>query len=183
VLRASFVRTVGERDRIYVTRSNGSEVSWAFATYGESLPHDLVHLVVEAAFGLRRGFWGRVDEGVDPGRVSDAANRIGGKKKYAAYGDDQAELMTAEALAAELVRAEARVVDVRAACTRFGVAAPATLNESLVARTRGLLAELEQRWRRLRPKGALDLCFDREAPERGFDQALRDAAARERGGA
>src|SRR5262245_15116764 len=65
VLKAAFVRTVGERDRVYVTRSDGSQVSWAFPSYGGALPHDLVHLVVESAFGLSQGFWGRVDAGAD----------------------------------------------------------------------------------------------------------------------
>ena len=50
MLKASFVRTVGDRDRIYVVRSDGSEVNGAFPAYGDALPHDLTHLVVEAAF-------------------------------------------------------------------------------------------------------------------------------------
>jgi hypothetical protein len=41
-------------------------------------------MVVEAAFGLRSGFWGRVDAGVDPGRLNAMANKLGGKDKYAA---------------------------------------------------------------------------------------------------
>jgi hypothetical protein len=86
VLRASFVRTVGERDRIYVVRSDGSEVNWAFPNYGEALPHDLIHLVVEAAFGLRQGFWGRVDAGVDPGAIMADANRRGGSNKFSGFG-------------------------------------------------------------------------------------------------
>jgi hypothetical protein len=69
------------RDRIYVVRPDGSEVHWAFPTYGDDPPHDLIHLVVEAAFGLRRGFWGRVDAGADPAAISAEANRKGGKDK------------------------------------------------------------------------------------------------------
>src|SRR5262245_20109080 len=64
-LRAAFVRIEGKWDRIYVTRGDGTEVMWEFPTYGPELPHDLVHLVVEAAFGIADGFWGRVDAGVD----------------------------------------------------------------------------------------------------------------------
>ena len=99
-LRATFLRTEGQRDRIYVKRSDGSEVSWAFPTYGEGLPHDLVHLVVETVFDLSKGFWGRVDRGADPGRISEEANRMGGANKYSAFGPDQVELARAEALAA-----------------------------------------------------------------------------------
>ena len=95
MLRAAFVRTVGQPDRIYVTRSDGSEISWPFPTYGEGLPHDLVHLVVESAFGVSGGFWGRVDQGVDPKRVNDEANRRGGRDKYTAFGPDLSELYLA----------------------------------------------------------------------------------------
>jgi hypothetical protein len=49
-------------------------------------PHDLVHLVVEAAFGLAQGFWGRVDAGVDPAAIMAVANRKGGGNRYAGFG-------------------------------------------------------------------------------------------------
>src|SRR5882762_4340026 len=99
VLKASFVRTVGERDRIYVVRSDGSEVDWAFPTYGDALPHDLIHLVVEAAFGLGQGFWGRVDAGADPGAIMADANRRGGHDKFSGFGTATSELPLAEVLA------------------------------------------------------------------------------------
>ena len=88
MLNASFVRTVGERDRFYVTRSDGSEVSWVFATFGNAPPHDMIHLIVESAFGLTQGFWGRVDAGANPAVIMEQANRMGGPNKYAAFGDD-----------------------------------------------------------------------------------------------
>ena len=99
MLTASFVRTVGERDRIYVVRSDGSEVNWAFPAYGEALPHDLIHLVVEAAFAVGQGFWGRVDAGVDPGAILAEANRRGGRDKFSDFGPAMSELRLAEALA------------------------------------------------------------------------------------
>src|SRR5258705_10073128 len=99
-MEVSFVRTQGSPDRMYVRRTNGTEVSWSFPTFGSYIPHDLVHLVVEAAFNLRNGFWGRVDVGVDVARINADANRIGGPDKYAAYGSDQVDLMIAEMLAA-----------------------------------------------------------------------------------
>ena len=86
MLNASFVRTVGDRDRIYVRRSDGSEVNWVFPTFGDAPPHDMIHLIVESAFGVTQGFWGRVDDGVDPGVISAQANRAGGRNKYAAFG-------------------------------------------------------------------------------------------------
>jgi hypothetical protein len=178
VLRAAFVRTVGERDRIYVTRSDGSRTSWPFPTYGDGLPHDLVHLVVESAFGLAGGFWGRVDAGADPKRITDQANRKGGPNKYAAYGPDQRELLVAEALAA--ARWSERGAEVlEAASAAFGSAGlppPADLTADRVERTAQVLAGLAGRWRALRPKGALDVDFDGAAPRRGFDRLRHDLA-------
>jgi len=51
------------------------------ASYGDGLPHDLAHLVVESAFGLRGGFWGRVDDGADPQAINAEANGKGGRDK------------------------------------------------------------------------------------------------------
>jgi hypothetical protein len=165
-LAAAFVRSAGERDRIDVTRSDGSQVSWPFPTYGDGLPHDLVHLVVESAFGLKRGFWGRVDEGADPKRISEEANRIGGRDKYAAFGEDQGELQLAEALAQAPWSAEAPEVRDRiaAACVAAGVEAP-PMDDETIARTKASLARLAKSWRDLLPKGALNVSFDPEDPE------------------
>jgi hypothetical protein len=165
--RASFVRTAGERDRIYVVRPNGTTASWAFPTYGDALPHDLVHLVVESGFGVARGVWGRVAAGADLGRVNEAANRRGaGEKKYAALGDDLAELWLAEALVnAPWLQAElAPSVDELVAALKVGVAAaglprPRSIARERVAPIRARLAGLAERWRGLVPKGAIDLDY------------------------
>src|SRR5262245_23659198 len=173
MLRAAFVRTVGERDRVYVTRSNGSEASWVFPTYGDALPHDLVHLVVESAFGLARGFWGRVDEGADPGRISAEANRKGGKDKYAAFGEDRSELMLAESLANASWGADpARVLEqLRQGYGDAGIAAEPS--RELIGRVEATLAALGRRWCALQPKGAIDATFDRSAPSDGFERLLK----------
>ncbi len=180
MLRAAFVRTAGRPDRIYVTRSDGSEVGWPFPTYGDGLPHDLVHLVVESAFGSKDGFWGRVDAGADPKVIGDQANRTGGRDKYAAYGEDRHELDLAEALVATVWAAvpldpEQADAALRAECARIRVAPPPRLGPERIAAARLVLAGLARRWRALVPKGALDLHFDREDPEAGFE-ALRVAA-------
>lgn len=164
-LKATFVRVIGERDRVYVTRSNGSQVSWVFATYGDGLPHDLVHLVVESVFGLTQGFWGRVDGGADPGRISADANRRGGENKFAAFGDDRSELDLAEALAAA---GWDSVESVREACARQNVAPPQDLSEELVEETAACLGALQRRWVTLVPKGAIDVSFDTASPRRSI---------------
>src|SRR5215468_6359649 len=99
-MKIAFVRTQGMPDRVYVTRTDGTETSWSFPTFGSYVPHDLVHLVVETAFGLSQGFWGRVDAGVDVARINAEANRTGGANKYANFGPDRSELYLAEVLAA-----------------------------------------------------------------------------------
>jgi hypothetical protein len=172
-LRASFVRTAGERDRIYVTRTDGSTTSWVFPSYGDVLPHDLVHLAVESAFGVARGFWGRVDGGADPGAIAREANRRGGRDKYAAYGADQAELLLAESLAnvrwlEEGASASALVEQAAAACRAAGLVPPATVAPQRVEELRSTLGGLSRRWRALVPKGATDVIFDPRDLQRGF---------------
>ena len=164
-LRARFVRTAGERDKVYVRRSDGTETSWAFASYGDGLPHDLVHLVVERDFGVREGFWGRVDRGVEPAKITEAANRMGGKGKFAGFGDDLRELLVAEALANASwflpdVDDAARHAQLVAACADIGLSPPASLSVAALRETHGRLRELQARWKGLLPKGTLELSFE-----------------------
>jgi hypothetical protein len=169
----SFVRVRGQRDRIYVRRTDGSEVSWVFPTYGDELPHDLVHLVVEAAFGVRQGFWGRVDAGVDPARVNDEANRVGGANKYRGFGDDRRDLLLAEALAgAPWLNADASVArqceTIVENCARSGVGPLPALSLERVGEVRAALLRLREQWRAIGDKGTIKLRFDPAFPERSF---------------
>ena len=174
MLNASFVRTVGDRDRIYVTRSDGSEVSWVFPTYGDVPPHDMIHLIVEAAFGVGQGFWGRVDSGIDPGRIMAQANRMGGRNKYAAFGDNAPDLLLAEVLAncgwlGEVVTGEDLEQQILNICRQVNLPTPALLSAERTARVRAVLLRLAERWKGLKPKGAIELQFDPQNPVRGFE--------------
>jgi hypothetical protein len=159
-----FVRIAGEADRIYVRRSDGSETSWTFPSFGIEVPHDLVHLVVESKFGLRQGFWGRVDAGVDPVKVNQQANRNGGKDKYAGFGEDLTELYLAEALAGlswqmrELPSAD-RYAMFRDNCEKSGLTPPDAVNETTLNEVQVRLNELRAQWRTLVPKGTIELTF------------------------
>jgi len=166
-LRAVFLRTEGARDRIYVTRSDGSEVSWVFPTYGDALPHDLVHLVVETVFSLSRGFWGRVDDGADPGRISQEANRKGGSDKYAAFGPDQSDLQLAEVLAAAPWFSEDVVQEIRQACAANSLMPP-EVNQDRIREVRESFGLLQARWASSLPKGSLSLTFDAASPRAGL---------------
>ena len=169
-MEISFVRTQGQHDRVYVRRTNGTEVSWSFPTFGSYIPHDLVHLVVEAAFGLRQGFWGRVDAGVDVARINADANRMGGANKYAAFGADQVDLYVAEVLAATRW-ADSSLSDAELLAgilQSYPKLAPAAVERiNLVRRT---LDGLCARWITFIPKGALKVQFDPADPEGSFQQ-------------
>jgi hypothetical protein len=175
MLKASFVRTAGQRDRIYVVRSDGTNVSWVFASYGDVPPHDMIHLVVESAFGLRQGFWGRVDAGADPGMIMAKANRVGGPDKYAGYGADQSGLLLAEGLAncgwlgqdSSAQTVHDQIVDL---CRQAYLQPPEPLSLPRTEQIRAALLNLAKEWRALYPKGAIDLFFDPLDPCRGFDR-------------
>ena len=172
LLRATFVRQRGKRDSVYVTRSDLTTTSWLFPSYGEGLPHDLVHLVVEACFGLRQAFWGRVDDGADPARINQHANRTGGPDKYRAFGPDQRAIMVAEALAAmhwfDVDRDDAALCESLAeSCAQFGVETPPNACPDRIAIVRQKLGELRRRWRALGDAGALALTFRPDDPEAG----------------
>src|SRR5215470_10864063 len=131
-MKIAFVRTQGMPDRVYVTRTDGTETSWSFPTFGSYVPHDLVHLVVETAFGLDQGFWGRVDAGIDVARINTEANRTGGANKYAKFGTDQSDLYLAEILAAtrwadRTLSDEKLVQSIRETCSRQELSPPENL--------------------------------------------------------
>ena len=44
MIQVSFFRNRRGRDRVYVTRSDGTAAGWDFPTYCDGLPHDLCHL-------------------------------------------------------------------------------------------------------------------------------------------
>ena len=182
------VRTVGDRDRIYVRRSDGSEVSWVFPTYGDVPPHDMIHLIVESAFGVTQGFWGRVDAGVDPSVIAVLANRAGGRNKYAAFGDDVSGLVLAEALAnpgwlMNVNSAEALQNSIVAACREANMEPPILLSTKRTAQVWAVLKDLARQWSGLKPRGAIQLLFDPLNPFRGFEQFLRNEAVQPAAGA
>jgi hypothetical protein len=167
-LTATFVREAGKPDRVYVVRPDGTEVSWSFPTYGDALPHDLVHLVVESAAGLRDGFWGRVARGIDPARVNQMADGAAGKlaDKYQGFGEDLGELLHAEALAAyPWLVDDADLRDGLLAAWKDGTGAafPAP-DAARIADVRAALAPLTARWRALLPKGSHAVDFDPARP-------------------
>ncbi len=72
-LTATFTRHRGANDHVHVTRTEGTSTEWEFPSYGDAVPHDLIHLVVERGLGMTDGFWGLIDGGANVVMVGDQA--------------------------------------------------------------------------------------------------------------
>lgn len=159
-MEVAFVRTGHRRDRFHVTRDDGSEASWSFPSYGDALPHDLVHFVCERELGVRDGLFGAIARGADLERLNAKANREGGKEKYAGFGAELDGVRWSEALAtAPWSGTDDEIVDsLRESCGRMGVELRALSREDL-ARTREAVAKMAARWRKLDPREAIHATF------------------------
>lgn len=156
-----FIRVEGQRDRVAVRRPSGGETSWELPTHGDQLPHDLVHGVVEAAFGVADGFWGRVASGMDVTRIKSEASRRGGATTFAAMGERRG-LLIAEALTTapwfDPAATPATLLErVLGKCQRYGVEPPGNVTLERLEEVRAVLGRLETRWKQLGPNGALPL--------------------------
>lgn len=174
VLQVTFVRRRGRRDHIYVEREDGTTTDWAFPSYGDGLPHDLCHLVVEDELGLTDGFWGLVDRGVEVGLVDNEATLLQDGTPYAERaGVDLTGLLHAEAAVATLgspaiavaigdatvADAEQTGSDLGAVVARFGVELPGAVTAEAERAIGTRLAELAVRWRAIEDRGSIVLTF------------------------
>jgi hypothetical protein len=178
MLEVSFVRNRGSRDRVYVTRSDGTSTGWDFPSYGDGLPHDLCHLVVEDGLGLAEGFWGLVDQHVDVGLVNNEPTLMrDGKPLVEQPGVDFAGLTQAEEavalLATPAVEGEqvgeigavhlasptvgARPMDEIA--EQLGFSLPDSATPAAIAAIHDRLRELGLRWRSLNDGGSIVITF------------------------
>lgn len=141
-------------DLISVLRRDGSRAAVRFPKKGP-FPHDAVHWVAETTFGIERGFWGTVADGLDPQQVGELAKALGhpsaarpGKPEEEITQLIQSERLV-ECLEAELWSRPADfdtfVSVLAAACAESRVAAPAIDADSL-ERARLTLKELSSTW-------------------------------------
>ena len=117
-----------------------------------------MHWIVESEFQIRDGFWGRVDSGIDPSRVNAEANRIGGKDKYAGFGEDLRGLYLAEALAnlswgVPDYSDEERLERLRSE----SLGLPGTVTLDTLRKVHARLDALRSQWRALGAKGTIEL--------------------------
>ena len=178
MLKVSFVRSPRRRDRVYVTRSDGTSTGWEFPSYGDGLPHDLCHLVVEDGLGLSEGFWGLVDQHVDVGLVDNKPTLMrDGKPLVEQPSVDFAGLTKAEEAVA-LFTAQGVEVDQmgEVGVVRFNAASvnvapmveiaeklvfslPESATPAAIAAIQERLRELGQRWSTLDDGGSIVLTF------------------------
>ena len=156
-------------------RGDGSSFDWAFPTYGEHLPHDLCHLVVENLLGISGGFWGLVEQGMDVQLVDNkSALFVEGRPVSEVKGFDTSDLLRAEDAVASIApfgtpidfvettsataRAESAVVSARGegARTAGGILRPGTTPEDIAA-VIAALRELQTLWQGLDDGGSISL--------------------------
>ena len=92
--------TKGQReDRIAIVRDDGNRADTQFPHKGP-VPHDAVHLFVEAGLGLSQGFWGMVGGGLHPEELLEIAKTAGhaSAKRAGIPGANIVELLQAERL-------------------------------------------------------------------------------------
>jgi len=169
MLEVAFVRRRGHRDVVYVSRDDGTSTSWQFPAYGDGLPHDLCHLVVEQELGLTDGFWGLVDHGVDVGLVDNNATLIRNGKPLAEQGDvNFSGLREAEAAVAALAGPAIAAGGFGQPAVAGGFGQPAVAvgdtGEPAVAAIGERLRRLAEQWRRLDDGAAIRLVFSARLP-------------------
>jgi len=172
--------TPDERDRMWVTRSDGSTDQVPI-----NMVHDLPHLVVESALGLRFGFWGLIDAGAFAREISASHGRDAGRVKAGRSGvlmgrphhspladeavdalvvEHEEELIAAKALT-NAFRFQARQSP-QAVRDRLATAAMANaivraklaiLDDATIEDMQGALADADREWASVPPGGRIGL--------------------------
>jgi hypothetical protein len=177
-LEVSFVRHRDRRDRVYVKRSDSTSTSWDFPSYGDRLPHDLCHVVVEEVLGITQGFWGLVDQGVDVRLIDNQAVLVrDGKPIVQQVGVDFSDLLRAEEAVALLSPTGLRTEQVGAVAvvhldstsiakrsatgfeSQIGFHLPAGTSEQTISSIRQRLHKLGEQWRALSDGGSITLNY------------------------
>lgn len=167
MLEVTFVRRQGSRDRVYVTRADGTSAGWDFPSYGDWLPHDLCHLVVEEELGLTDGFWGLVDLGIEVGLVNNQATLMRDGRPLVEHGElDLTGLIEAESVVAALTGPASTEAD----------ALPGATSLEAVATIRRRLQSLAARWCALDDGGAITLEFPGVGGEAAMPPASRSTS-------
>ncbi|MFM1960080.1 MAG: hypothetical protein RL588_1597 [Pseudomonadota bacterium] len=146
----------------------GMGVAVRFSTpHKGPVPHDAVHLFVERAFGLQRGFWGLVAEGLSPDDIQALAT-TGGHASAARAGTPDpgiVQLLQAERLV-EIFEAdlwgggqgdEADLISLAGTACAQSHVPPPPVPEGAVAQVRADLAAFARTWTALPRGGEVEL--------------------------
>jgi hypothetical protein len=166
-MEVTFVRHRERRDRVYVTRGDTTSAAWDFPSYGDMLPHDLCHLVVEDALGIAGGFWGLVARGVEVALIDGQATLVRDGRPLVEQPDtDFSDLIRAEEAVAMVgpVGRQFEQTITRTGPTALGFTGPDGATEEGVAVARARLAELGARWRDLEDGDSITLTYGEDEP-------------------
>lgn len=150
-------------DGIRITRADGSVASTRFPKKGP-FPHDLVHVAVEDALGLRRAFWGMIAGGRHPEDIAALASALGHSSAAKAHVPDPSiiELIQAERLVecfeAEIWGGPASLEDLQSiadAAFSTSLVPRVELSAEGVGAIRARLATMQAEWNSLPPGGTL----------------------------
>ena len=150
-------------DGIRITRADGSVASTRFPKKGP-FPHDLVHVAVEDALGLRRAFWGMIAGGRHPEDIAALASALGHSSAGKAHVPDPSiiELIQAERLVecfeAEIWGGPASLEDLQSiadAAFSTSLVPRVVLSTEGVGAIRARLAAMQADWNSLPPGGTL----------------------------
>jgi hypothetical protein len=133
--------------RAVVARPGAEAVQFAVYDYGPTLPHDLVHYVVEDELGLEFGFWGLVSAGANLQSVQAYGARD--PRRIPPQTDPLVTAHIDELLAAEGVVATFSGLP--------GTHPEPELEPAVIERIRARMTELNQRWQATVPGEALRL--------------------------
>ena len=155
------VRTDRRENWFYVTRDDGSELSWPWPDEGLRLPHDLVHALVEQHFGIADGFWGHVNAGAEIRSLRDQS-----RVDHRPLREERTDIRLAEALVGTLSTAEAAGWTNGQCLAKIkhsigGLPEPEGLTEASVGEIRAEIDGWTARWRALRPKQSLRMEWSR----------------------
>lgn len=146
----------------------GMGVAVRFSTpHKGPVPHDAVHLFVERAFGLQRGFWGLVAEGLAPDDLQALASAGGHPSASRAGAPDPGivQLLQAERLV-EIFEAdlwgggqgdEADLISLAGTACAQSHVPPPPVPEGAVAQVRADLAAFARTWTALPRGGEVEL--------------------------
>ncbi|MDL5030608.1 hypothetical protein QRD43_01705 [Pelomonas sp. APW6] len=146
-------------DTLELRRDDGSRVRLQMPRQG-TLPHDLIHVLVEALPALRQGFLDQVARGAEPAFTMRQLHAHPAEAAEAAAGAWQVEAVV-EALQTQLwagcFDADAFADGVRLACEARGVGVPATDARHYGASLHAQALRMLQDWQSLPAGGTLAL--------------------------